>query len=774
MSRPLLQIAVAFLCGCLCGDGLPVRLALHLLGASALLLALAVRATPRGRRVALLAAACAVGTGARAAEGAGHDRASLTGIVERLDPEVPVTVVGALAAEPREAGERWRLVMDVREVAGRPAEGRVRVDVAGAARRPRLLVGDVVQLTASLRLPRGSATPGVESAERRARREGVHAWGSCKSPRLVEVQAAGPRSFLRLAGAARAGARDVLTRHTPPGAEQGLVRALVLGDRAGLDDETAEAFRRSGTYHVLAISGAQVALLVAALVGLCRLCRLGALPTALLVGGAAALYGAVVGGEAPVLRAVVMAVVLLAGRWLDLGSSLANLLGAAAIVLAASRPSQVEEPSFQLSFAATLGLLLGSSAIAARLPRLPLRLELGLAASLAAQAALLPLLLLHFHRLAPAGLVLNVVAVPLSGLVMLLGLAAVLCAPFAEVGAATLAQAAWAVAHVLLRSCDPWGVAAATELRVPDPPAWACGLFVAGLVGSWVGRAHAGRLLLAGGLLCLAARSASADGRLHVILVDVGQGEAIVLRSPRGRTIVVDAGPAGERFDAGEHVVVPYLAHLGVRGLDALVVSHAHPDHVGGAAAVARALPVAEAWEGLAPVADAMYDAWAATAEATGATRLAVLRGHRWEWDGVTIEVLAPRPARRAPWKVRNDDSVALRVEHAGTTVLLTGDLEVAGEAALASGAAEVLKVAHHGSRTSTSDALVREARPRLALASLGSGNRFGHPHEEVRRRLARSGALLLRTDHEGTIDLRIGSGATEVCTARGGCRPPW
>jgi competence protein ComEC len=123
---------------------------------------------------------------------------------------------------------------------------------------------------------------------------------------------------------------------------------------------------------------------------------------------------------------------------------------------------------------------------------------------------------------------------------------------------------------------------------------------------------------------------------------------------------------------------------------------------------------------------------------------------------------------------VRNDDSVVLRVSYAGATVLLTGDMEAAGESTLAAGPADVLKVGHHGSRTSTSAGLVGETRPRLALASLGHGNRFGHPHPEVVERLAKAGAPLLRTDLEGTIDLRIGSTAVEVCTARGGCRRRW
>jgi competence protein ComEC len=777
MSHPLLQLAVAFLAGCRLGDGLRVQSGICLLLTAAVLLLLAPHAARGSRRAALLAAAFALGSAGRVVEGVSHDRATLPSVVERLEPTDVVTVVGTLAAEPRDNGDRWRLVLDLVSLAEgggeRPVTGRLRVDVAGTAARPALEPGDVVRLPATVRLPRGSATPGVESAELRARREGVHAWGSCKSPRLVERLEAGRAGWSRLAARARAAARRALVRHTPPGQEQGLVRALVLGDRTGLDAETAESFRRSGTYHVLAISGAQVALLVAVLLAIGRGAGLGGFHGAVVVSVLATFYGAVVGAEAPVLRAVVMAVVLLAGRWLDLGANLPNLLGAAAIALAAVRPSQVEEPSFQLSFAATLGLLLGSSAIASRLPRLPLRLEMGLAASLAAQAALLPLMLLHFHRLAPAGLLLNIVAVPLSGLVMMLGLASVLCSPV-EAAAAVLAQAAWATAHVLLRSCDPWGLAAATDGRLPDPPYWACGIFLAGLVGAWRGRPRSGLLVAAGALFSIAARSPAADGRLHVTLVDVGQGEAIVLRSPRGHTIVVDAGPGGERFDAGEHVVAPYLFHLGIRRLDALVVSHAHPDHTGGAAALLRALPTDEAWEGLAPMRDPTYDRWATDVRQSGATRLTVLRGHERVWDGVRLEVLSPAPARRAPWRVRNDDSVVVRATFGGVSFLLTGDLEAGGEALLGPRPANVLKVGHHGSRTSSSAALLAATRPRLAVASLGSGNHFGHPHPEVVRRLSEGGAHVLRTDRDGTIDVATDGTSVAVCTGRGGCSAAW
>ena len=183
-----------------------------------------------------------------------------------------------------------------------------------------------------------------------------------------------------------------------------------------------------GTYHVLALSGAQVALVAGLVVALAR--RLGATPAlqAVLGGGVAAFYAVFVGGDVPVVRASLMAAVLLGGRALDLDADLANLLGLAALVLLVHRPSSITDVGFQLSFGATLGLLLLTPALSTGLPRLPLGIERALAASLAAQAALLPLLALHFHRIAPAGLVLNLVAVPLSSAVLLAGLLVLACA----------------------------------------------------------------------------------------------------------------------------------------------------------------------------------------------------------------------------------------------------------------------------------------------------------------------------------------------------------
>src|SRR5436190_1433141 len=189
-----------------------------------------------------------------------------------------------------------------------------------------------------------------------------------------------------------------------PGPEQGLVRAMTIGDRTGVEPETAEAFRIAGTYHVLALSGTQVALVAGLVLWLVTWFEAPPVARALLVSSALVFYAVFVGGDVPVVRATVMAVVMLAGRALDLDADLANLLGLAAMLLLLYHPSWIGDVGFQLSFAATLGLLLLSSVFAARLPRMKWGLERALTASLAAQAGPVPLLLVHFHRLAVAAL----------------------------------------------------------------------------------------------------------------------------------------------------------------------------------------------------------------------------------------------------------------------------------------------------------------------------------------------------------------------------------
>lgn len=763
MNRPLLVLSVALAAGAFAGEELSARVAAFLLGLAAILLVLAVTSgNGRAGALALGGAAVAIGAAGAAVERAAYDATPLLRWVQqRDDVEGPVALRGIAAADGRDLGDRRVLLLDVEsaEAEGRelPLAGRVRVDVGGAADRREILEGDRVRVWARLRQPRGFGDPGAFDAKGLARREGVHALAYCKSAQLVRRDGRAEVGWLRdRAARLRGWARRQLRALVPGGPEEGLVRAMVLGDRSGLDAETSEAFRVAGTYHVLALSGAQVALLAWILLAVLR--RLSVLPSvaALAVSASLVFYAELVGGDVPVVRAVVMAVVMLVGRCLELDSDLANLLGLAAGLLLADRPSAIGDIGFQLSFAATLGILVLTPPFLRRSPRLPFGLGTALAGSVAAQAALAPLLVLHFHRLAPAALVLNLVAVPLSGGVLIAGFGVLVIAVLAPPLAPLAAGLAWGMAHLLLLSGEVVRWVPVLDARIPTPSLWAVLVYVGGLMLlADPGRGLRGLLLAGPGLagLLLGSPPPVADGRVHLTVLDVGQGDCLVVRSPRGRVWLVDAGGSYDgRFQVGESVVGPYLWSQGIRRIEGLVLTHAHPDHVGGVPFLLKSFRVGEVWEGVAPRRDATYSSLDQALRASGRPRRSVSAGVVADWDGVIVEVLGPRPGGRPPWRTRNDDSVVLALRWGDVRFLLTGDIEGAGEAALQNVFAAALKVPHHGSRTSSTPNFLARVAPRVAVVSVGDHSRFGHPHPAVVDRYRQLGIRLFRTDRDGAV----------------------
>jgi competence protein ComEC len=245
---------------------------------------------------------------------------------------------------------------------------------------------------------------------------------------------------------------------------------------------------------------------------------------------------------------------------------------------------------------------------------------------------------------------------------------------------------------------------------------------------------------------------------VEVVFLDVGQGDAGVAFLPGGEVIVIDGGP-----DPRAQVLVPFLRRRGVRRVDLVVLSHQHPDHAGGLAELLRQFPIGELWtngrESEDPAVRALLAEAAARHVPLGAP------GSR-RWGEVTLDVLAPRDAAGAvvadPLDAENDASLVLRLRYGGRAVLFAGDIEAAAEAALvarAPGAVDVLKVPHHGSRTSSSEELLEALRPRWAVASLADGNRYRFPHPDVVARYREHGVSLLRTDRDGAVSVRVSRG---------------
>jgi competence protein ComEC len=680
--------------------------------------------------------------------------------------------------------------------------GGVLLTVAGtlaAGEADRWRAGRTIRAPAQLRRPSRYLNPGVPDEERALARRGTRLVGVVKSAELVDVLENG--SVRReLASRSRAFARSAITRTvgrwSPRSAA--IVTAIVVGDRAGLDDQVERRLQEAGTYHVIAISGGNIAILAGlALVGFRIAGALGRIAMMSAI-GALLIYAYLVGGGASVNRATLMAVAYLAARVLDLRGPPANVLALSAGLLIAARPLAILDPGFLLTFGATTAILLA-------VPRLPVRAAhrfvspfvTMFAASVAAECALLPVNAWLFSRITFAGLAANLAAIPLMTVAQIAGMAAI---PVSVLSPAVGGAVGW-VAHLgaegLVRSASIVDLAPFLTWRVAPPSLFVVGSYYMSIITGWI--LWRRRVLLLGssegpiertarlGAIVAAASAAlwivseppvawrsGGNGRLRVTFVDVGQGDSALLSLPNGSTLLVDAGGLGgaSTFDIGDRVVAPVLRHAGVGRLDSIVVTHGDLDHAGGALAVLREFRPRDVWEGIpVPPLLLMHDLRNA-AHATGAHWINVQTGDLVSIGEVDIAVRHPRPPDWERQDVRNDDSVVLEILWRDVSIVLSGDIgrDVEREIAplFAASALRILKVPHHGSLTSSSKEFVRALAPRVAIFSVGRSNNFGHPAPEVMDRYRESGAQIFRTDQDGAVTIDTDGHMLDVRTFTG------
>jgi competence protein ComEC len=718
-------------------------------------------------------------------------------------PGDPVTLTGRLSADASPADAGVRLAMHVEQIAidgrSRRAAGGVLLTVAGET--PSAVVdewrrGRTVRLPAQLRRPSRYLNPGGGGEELALARRGTTLVGAVKSGMLVEVAAPGSAAA-EAAAELRLRMRRVIDRAVGARSARSaaIVRAILLGDRAGLDEETETRLQEAGTYHVLAISGGNIAILAAGLLGLARLAGLGPGPSHAAAACLLAAYAYLVGGGASVVRATQMAVIYLAARAVDHRARPFNSVAVSAGLTAAIDPLAICDAGAWLTYGATVAILAGTPVLTASVRAAPLavRAPAGLfAASVSAEAALLPVSAIVFSRVTGAGLLLNFAAIPLMTAVQAGGmavLAAALLVPAAVPACASVAHAAaWGlVESARLVDVVPWVVT-----RVPAPGPWAVAVYYAAAL-AWLAAARpalAARRRPAlerwgrrGALAALAAAGAwivltpglrfGRTTRVEATFIDVGQGAATLVRFPSGHAMLVDAGgQGGGRFDIGRRVVAPAIWAAGVRRLTYLVVTHGDADHAGGAAAVAADFRPLEVWEGVPVPPEPLLRGLKLVAARNGASWRRLQRR-----DAValgTAEVIAwhPEPPEWERQRVRNDDSVVVEVRFGEVSLLLAGDVEAPAEAELAGllqpAGIRVLLAPHHGSATSSTWPLVKAAAPDLVVVSAGRGNRYRHPHAAVLDRYRAVGARILRTDLDGAVTIRTDGQVLEAETFTG------
>ncbi|MFC6666239.1 DNA internalization-related competence protein ComEC/Rec2 [Deinococcus radiopugnans] len=531
--------------------------------------------------------------------------------------------------------------------------------------------------------------------------------------------------------------------------------AIELGDRNDIGREEftegygiRDGFNRSGLAHLMALSGQNVALITVVLIWLFGWLRWPPLwrygvPALLLLP-----YLALVGVSPSITRAVIMGFTVLAALALGRGRpDPFGLLALTAVVCLLLFPLWLLDIGFQLSFLAVLALTLSLKA-AGKLPeRWPLWLRLALVATVLAELGTLPVIAATFGQLPVVGLPANLAAgavmtalVPLGFLAGLLGPAAAVINPLVEL-----------LAALLLGIVKVFGQAPVLTWGQVSPAGFAAYAVCAAAGVLWLWDRVRLRTVLGVALACTLLTVL--PGKLHppreIVYLDVGQGDATLVRLPH-LTVLVDAGGSvGSDYDVGGKTVVPALRALGVRKIDVVIGTHADTDHMEGISGVLRALPVGELWIGQRKTDDPVLTAVLGAAQEAGVPVREVRRGDQIASDGVSLTVLWPTGQ---VWSTEdNENSVAVRLESGSWHTALLGDLPDPAEHFLGLGHLNLLKVAHHGSRFSTDAELLRETAPADAVISVGR-NTYGHPNPEMLTRLTTAGAKVWRTDQQGTI----------------------
>jgi competence protein ComEC len=722
-----------------------------------------------------------------------------------------------------------------------PARGGLRVSFSEnseQAATPDVHAGDQVVVATQAKRPQVFRDDGAFDRRAYLAEQNVDLIATLRAPGLMERTVASRMTAATLLAHVRRRLRDEIDELFAKRPQVGgVLRAMLLGDRSFVDRSESTDFQKTGVFHVLVVAGLHVGALAVFLFWMGRVLRLTPLCTAfgtlLLLFG----YVAVVEQRPPVLRAALMTAIVVIGGLFFRRLDLLNSAGIAALILLIAKPLAVRDSSFQLTFLA-IGCIAGLAVPwlaktvqpyvaalrgwrdvtrdAAHEPRAAqFRIDLratarwisahapaplgnhagnalarGIAVSfrvwellvitLALQIGMLPLMARDFHRVTLSAPMVNLAAVPLTGIVVPLGFLTLGCGLVSQALGRLLAAPLMWVTMLLVHIVQWFAQFPHWSYRIPGPPAWLIVTFlVAGVLLAMTGRiAHTWRGSVSRCIAGVFAFSALAiavfpfaprwsTGKLELTVLDVGQGDSLFVVSPHGKTMLIDGGGAFGGFpgreehngiDPGEEAVSPFLWSRGFQKLDVLALTHAHQDHIGGLTAIIENFRIGTLWIGR-EVQSAALTNFERLAREKNIKIIHEISGSPSSWDGVETQVLWPEIASEevgtAP---KNNDSLVLRLKYGERSMMLPGDAEKQAESSILSDSgeaalrADVLKVGHHGSKNSTMPGFLAAVHPSVAVISAGEDNLYGHPNPELLERLTTAGVRILRTDRDGAV----------------------